>query len=78
MRLLSEITHAGDVKKILNYVQTEKENAEPDYWDIVVCKRLSCILALTKAPTSQNGVVCLQGWCVSKHKALGTLLTAGR
>lgn len=77
MRSLSEITHAGDV--VIPYsVQTEKESVEPDYCDILVCKRLSCILALTKAPTSQTGVVCLQGWCVSKHKALGALLTAGR
>lgn len=36
------------------------------------------MLALTKAFTLQTSVVCLQGCCVSKHKALGALLTACR
>lgn len=77
VRLLSENTHAGDVV-MLNSVQPENGNVEPNHCDTVACRRLSCILALTKAPTLHTAVVCLQGRCVSKHKALSALLTAGR
>lgn len=77
VRSLSEKTHAGDVV-ITNSVQPEKGSVEPNHSDTIVCRRLSCILALTKAPTSQTAVVCSEGRCVSKHKALSALLTAGR
>lgn len=32
----------------------------------------------TNAPTLQVAVICSQGQCACEHKALGTLLTAGR
>lgn len=51
--------------------------SEPDYCDIVICKEISYVLALTKASTLQTAV-CFQGWCASKHKALSALLTACR
>lgn len=63
---------------MLNPVQPQNGSVEPNHCDTVACRRLSCILALTKAPTLQTAVVCLQGRCVSKHKALSALLTAGR
>lgn len=77
MRSLSEVTQAGGVMIPYSFL-IENESVKPGNCDIVMCKELSYVLALTKTSTLQTAVVCFQGWCVSKHKALSALLTACR